>query len=73
MQGKMHPSKNFKDVQEPTNIDFGCGWRLVSIGILGTSIFNDVQKTCHYFVDLEGSGANGHNDEKDDKSNGRCN
>ncbi len=73
MQGKMHPSNNFKDVQEPTNID------LVTIDDLqvqekfGTSTTNDVQQTCHYFVDLEGSGANGCNDKKDDESNGKCN
>jgi hypothetical protein len=36
-------------------------------------MINDAQKTCHYFVDLEGSSENGRNDEKDDESNGKCN
>jgi hypothetical protein len=39
---------------------------------LGTFTANDAQETCHYFVDFEGSGANGHNDKEDDESNGGC-
>jgi len=39
---------------------------------LGTFTTIDAQKTSHCFVDLKGSGANGHNDKEDDESNGGC-
>jgi hypothetical protein len=39
---------------------------------LATFTTNDSKETCHYFVDLEGSDVNGHNDKKDNKSNGGC-
>ncbi len=33
-------------------------------------MINNMQVTWHYFVDLEGNWANGHNDEEDGGSNG---
>lgn len=71
MQGK-HISKNLKNVQEPTNNDLVVVDNLQVQEILGTFTANDAQETCHYFVDLEGSGANGHNDKEDDESNDKC-
>jgi hypothetical protein len=71
MQGE-HPFENFKDVQEPTNTNLVVVNNLQVYDILGTFTANDAQETCHYFVDLEGSGANGHSDKEDDESNGGC-
>jgi hypothetical protein len=39
---------------------------------LATFTTNDSKETCHYFVDLEGSDVNGHNDKKENESNGGC-
>jgi len=61
MQGK-HPYENFKNVQEPTYTNSVVVDELQVYEILGTFTTNDAQDTCHYFVDLEGSGANGHSD-----------
>ncbi len=71
MQGKHH-FENFKNVQEPTNINSVVVDELQIQEILATFTTNDSKETCHYFVDLEGSDVNGHNDKKDNESNGGC-
>ncbi len=73
MQGKMHPSKNFKDVQKPVNIDLVIVDNLQVQEIWEHLHLMMCKKHATIFVDLEGSGVNGCNDEKDDESNGGCN
>lgn len=65
MQGK-HPFENLKNVQKPTNTNSVVVDNLQIQEILGTFTTNDAQETCHSFVDLEGSGVNGHSDKEDD-------